>query len=182
MPSLRAACSSTRNSFWNSGICAGIRCTWRVAPPRRTLTATHDLVSALALGRIVTPRGLPWRESGDGLAVRGRAWLAEEERGGGVAIARTHCDRPFRGDWAGGGRGGVCGGGAAFALRQDRRRWHSPGLRNLPVDAQKPSSLGRDADWFSGSLHLVVSDGFCARGRVHAAAENQSASRPNEDG
>src|SRR5271170_6767107 len=97
MPSQMVGWRSTRNSFLNSAICAAIKCIWRVATPRQTLTAIHEPFSALALGRVVSSRGLPWRQSGNGLAFCCRSWNAEKERICSMASARADRCRTLAG-------------------------------------------------------------------------------------
>ncbi len=180
MPSPRAAWRSTRDSFLNSEISAAIRSIWRVATPRQTLIVTHEPFSVLALGRVVSARGLPWRQSRDGLAFCCRSWNAEEERLCGMAIPRADCCRTFRSDRTRSGRSRDCWRSAALALRQNGRRLRSSCLWTSPVNTEKPSPLGRDANRFSRFVHLVLLDGFRSRCRLHAAAhlaENVSAPR-----
>src|SRR5277367_3157666 len=180
MPSRQVACPSTRNSFLNSGICEAIKSIWRVATPRPIPTATHESFSALALGRVVSSRRVPWLESGDGLAFCCRSWHAAEERFCRVASSGAHRHGTLCSDRPGGGRSRHSRSGAALALREDRRRCCSICLWNLPPPAQKPSTLGRNANRFSRFVHLVLPDGLRARRRIHVAAhlaENVGASR-----
>src|SRR5208282_2322765 len=185
MPKPTAAWRLIRNSFLNSGICAAIKSIWRVATPRQTLTATHEPFSVLALGRVVSARGLPRRQSGDGLAFCGRSWNAEEERLGSMASARADCCRTFCSDRTRSRRSCDCWSSAAPALRQDRRRLRSSCLWTSPVNTEKPSTLGRNANRFSRFGHLVLPDGLRSRRRLHAAAhlaENVGAPRGGRRG
>src|SRR5277367_3451657 len=149
MPSPRVAWRLIPNSYWSLGTFGAIRYVWRAATPRQTPTATHDPFRAVALGRVVSARGLPRRQSGDGLAVCRRSRPAKEKRRGGLAISTPDCSRALRRDRI--GFGGCRAGrrGFAAARRQDRRRLRSFWVRTSPTNPQKTSALGRDADWIS---------------------------------
>src|ERR1700691_905633 len=176
----RAAWRLIQNSFLNSGISAAIRSIWRVATPRQTLTATHEPFSALALGGIVSARGLPWRQPRNGLAFCCRSWNAEEECRRGMANARADSCGTFRSHRTRSGGSGDRWRSDSLALCQGSRRVRSSCLWTLPVNTEKPSTLGRNANRFSRSVHLVLPDGLGSRSRLHAAAhpaENVSAPR-----
>src|ERR1700733_4751345 len=171
MPSPRAVWRLTRNSFLNSAISAAIRFVWRVETRRPILTATHEPLYAVALGRDVSTRGLPWRQSGDGLAICHRSRYAEEERGCSVASAGADRRGTLPSDRASCGRGRCGWRGTAFAIRQDSRRLRSSWFWTAAPDSQEPSPLGGNANRVSRSVHLVLPDGFRARPRVHVGAD-----------
>src|ERR1700722_2867575 len=165
-----AAWRLTRSSFLNSAISAAIRFVWRAGTLRPILTVTHEPLSGLAVGRDISSRCLPWRQSGDGLAICRRTWNAEEERGCGVAIARADGGGTFPGYRVGGGHRRGCWRGVALAIRQDCRRLRSFCLWTPALNSQEPSPLGRNANRVSRSVHLVLPDGFRSWRRLHAFA------------
>jgi hypothetical protein len=110
-----------------------------------TNPALRTPFSALALGRVVSSRGLPWRQSRNGLAFCCRSWNAEEECLCGMSIPRADCGRTFRSDRTRRTRSRDCWCSAALVLRQDRRRLRSSCVWTSPVNTEKPSTVGRNA-------------------------------------
>src|ERR1700683_794895 len=170
MPSPMVGCRLIQSSFLNSVICAAISCIWKAAMRRQILTATHEPFSALALGRVVSSRGLPWRQPGNGLAFCSRAWNAEEERLGGMAIARADRCRTLSGDRTRSSRSRDCRRGAALALCQDCRRLRSFRSWTSPANTEASSTLGRNANWVSRFGRLVVPHALRSWCWIHAAA------------
>src|SRR5208282_2536740 len=165
-----AAWRSTRDFFSSSEISAAIKSIWKGATPLQIPTVIHDPFFAMALGRAVSPRGLPWHQSRNGMALCRRSWLSEEECRGGMAIARADCGGTFHSHRARIGRSCARRRCAAFALRQDSRRLRSSGFWRSPVNTQESSTLGRNANRFSRFVHLVFPDGLRSWRWLHVAS------------
>lgn len=153
-----------------SAICVVTRSAWREETLRQIHTATRKPRASVGLDGAVFFGRISRNQSGNGLAVRGRAWNAETERRRRVAIVvadrRRACDRN-RSSSRGRDRSWLCCPGN---LHQDFRRLRTARIRDLQALAPRASTLGRHADRLQGFDDLVIPDGLRPRRGFYVGA------------